>query len=105
MNKNVLLVIGVALVATGVALYMRRRKIENQETEEAKAASGRVFRTASPRNRAVGRPTQSFSCAATGESITTNDYNEYVQFKHRCEQAGGRLNRVWDGLDNTIRTR
>jgi hypothetical protein len=63
------------------------------ETEQAIEQSVVLPDPKSMQSTGVG---QTFVCNKTGESITTNNYQEYVNFVGKCQKAGGNIDQKWN---------
>lgn len=62
------------------------------ETEQA-IEQGVVIPEAGPK---AMTQQQTFYCEKTGESLKTADYQAYINFVSKCQQAGGRVNQTWN---------
>jgi len=82
---HIIMLVGAAAITTGVVLHFRKKK-----NDEATAASG-VRMKRKPTAKAMGGAMQTYTCPATGESITTNSYQEFSEFEANCRREGGNI--------------
>lgn len=83
---HILMLVGAAAVTTGVVLHFRNKK----KNDEAMAASGKISGYKS-QPKAMAGSMQTYTCPQTGETITTNNYQEFTNFQSACQRSGGKI--------------